>query len=120
MNVYSQGSHFLVVEDASALEPVPPHAGSHQESRNLEPLLLGDARAQAKSLDAAAHADRGGLDRHVIVDWRNPKQPPVRVKLLDFVLHFLDEGIPLPQHLAACSLLCHHLHHCLNIQLDLM
>ena len=55
MSTHKEG-HFLVVEDASALGPVPPHAGSHHESRNLEPLLLGDARAQAKSLDASAHA----------------------------------------------------------------
>ena len=110
MSTHKEGL-LLVVEDASALGPVPLHAGGlevlvagdeqevviHQllsdgllhpgegeilageitlelgkgglhESLHLDPLLLGDAGAQAESLDAATHADPGGLDGHVIVD----------------------------------------------------
>ena len=42
--------------------------GGLHESLQLQPLLLGDARAQAKSLDATVHADHDELDGHVIVD----------------------------------------------------
>ena len=42
--------------------------GSLHKSLHLDSLLLGDARAQAETLDAATHMDPGGLVRHVIVD----------------------------------------------------